>query len=481
MIRPNSPINVQLELTDVCNHACVHCYNNWRSYYPELMKKPNSEDIKILFKIGQRVIDADVFHIVLSGGEPLIIEKDDLENIISMYRINGLTVGVNSNITLADYDHGKLFKDLGVSVLASVISYDEETFDLVTQRKGSYKRFLEGAKNLVNNGIYLSSNMVVDKFRVNDVYDTGKFVANLGFKGFNATRISPSNSGMIKDYSGLLLDNQDMKKMLDQLIAVKKDFGLNIGSLNALPYCCVPNPEDYKEIFSRSCVAGLTTLGISSKGDVRACQHFDKSYGNILEEPLTSIWERMPVWKTEYSQVCNGCVYTGKCAGGCRENALQTSGIITGEDNLKIGGYGIITKRWDSKIDSIDEIVMSKGLKIRDEEFGAILYRSAAKYTFIDTFAKFIIKSLFTRSIIRKQDILEIGKDIPYVNKSYIDRLFTGLVNNGLASKSVTNTELSRMPKYCTNINEILYRFPIEQNLMEGENGTRTRENSWKL
>ena len=86
MIRPNSPINVQLELTDVCNHACVHCYNNWRSYYPELMKKPNSEDIKILFKIGQRVIDADVFHIVLSGGEPLIIEKDDLENIISMYR-----------------------------------------------------------------------------------------------------------------------------------------------------------------------------------------------------------------------------------------------------------------------------------------------------------------------------------------------------------------------------------------------------------
>jgi len=468
MLRPRSPITVQLELTDACNHACVHCYNYWRSYYPELMKKPSPEDIDRLFSIGQNVADAEAFHIVLSGGEPLIVNRHDLERIISQHRKSGLTVGVNSNITLASPEYARMLRDNGVSILASVISHDEKDFDKVTQKGGSFKRFLKGAENLAREGVYMSSNMVVDKSRVKDVYDTGKFVAELGFKGFNATRISPSNSGMIKDYSSLILDNYEIKSMLDQLLDVKKDFGLKIGSLNALPYCSVPNPQDYKEIFSRSCVAGLTTLGISSKGDVRACQHFDISYGNVLDEPLQSIWQRMPVWKKQYSQQCAGCAYTGKCAGGCRENALHVSGDISGDDNLKIRGFGPIRERWDSPIESIDAIVLYKGLKIRKEEFGAVLYSSAAKYSFIDQFTAFIIKNLASRDSIKKSDTLEIGSDISYVNEDYVNRVFSGLVNNGLASK-YSVPKFSGMPEYCTFIEGVSYRFPLKQKFREDE------------
>ncbi|MEM4260263.1 MAG: radical SAM protein [Candidatus Woesearchaeota archaeon] len=468
MLRPKSPISVQLELTDACNHACVHCYNYWRSYHTELVKKPSLADITRLIRIGQRIVDAEVFHVVLSGGEPLILGRCDLEKIISNYRKKGLSVGINSNITLASPEYAKMLKNNEVTILASVISNNEKDFDNVTQKKGSFKRFLKGAENLAREGVYLSSNMVVDKSRVKDVYDTGRFVAELGFKGFNATRISPSNSGMIRDYSSLILDNFEVKSMLDQLLSVKKDFRLNIGSLNALPYCSVPNPQDYKEIFSRSCVAGLTTLGISPNGDVRACQHFNISYGNVLDEPLQSIWQRMPVWKKKYSQQCAGCAYTGKCAGGCRENALHTSGDITGDDNLKISGFGPIRERWDSQIESIDAIVLHKGLKIREEEFGAILYKSAAKYSLIDNFTNFIIKNLALRESIKKSDVLEIGSDISYVNEDYVNRVFSGLINNGLASKCSV-PKFPVMSEYCTFINGVSYRFPLEQNIMEVE------------
>lgn len=436
MMKPKAPISMQVELLSGCNHKCLHCYNSWRA------EENNSEKIDSdkLLKITDKIIDANVFHVVLSGGEPLLVPIDGLEKIIAKYKENNIGVGFNSNITLTKQTHIDMMKKYGVGILTSIISYDKDEFDRVTQVKGSFDKFVEKAKLITSNGIYLSANMVIDKTRVDDVYKTGKFVASLGMKGFCATRVVPSENGMIKDYKSITIDNSDIKSMLDQLMQVNKEFGLNVASLNALPYCCVSNPEEYKDIFTRSCVGGLTSAGISASGDIKVCPHFTESYGNVLEEPLMDIWARLPVWKAQYkSDSCNGCYEKTRCGGGCRENALKLTGDLLGEDNLKEGGYGKITKsvRQDS-IRNIDGIIMEKDIKFREEEFGAILYKNPVRYAFVDGFTYQIVKNLNSRDYIDKKDVLEIGSELSFVNDVYVNRVFSNLCNIGLA-KGVKN------------------------------------------
>ena len=62
----SGPTTVNFELTEICNVKCKHCYNPWRD---ESMGV-NYIDSKKLDAIIQKFINAKVFHVVLTGGEP---------------------------------------------------------------------------------------------------------------------------------------------------------------------------------------------------------------------------------------------------------------------------------------------------------------------------------------------------------------------------------------------------------------------------
>jgi len=435
MLRPKSPISLQVELTDACNHHCTHCYNFWRTDDYWKFEKSDSSN---LLRIADKIIEAEVFHVVLSGGEPLVVPIATLEELVDKYKSGGVSVSFNSNITLVKSAHIEMFKKYGLSILTSVPSYNQEDFERITMKKGSFDSFVDSAKLISGNGVYLSSNMVVNKQTLNDVYTTGKFMASLGAKGFCATRMSPSNNGIITDYSSTVLDRDDMVSMLDQLLAVHEDFGLTVNSLNAIPYCFTDNPLKYSMILNRSCVAGLTSGGMSSKGDLRACQHFDISYGNVLDEPLQDIWSRMTVWKYEYLSTgeCKGCVEQQRCGGGCRENAHKIGGDFNGKDSIT--GKPLTQKVREDIIDCIDAIKLVPNIKVRDEDFGAVFFKQSNKYCLVDKFTSEAIKNLYSRNTITKKDMLEVGSDCGYVDSKYVDKVFSNLVNNGLAYKNMS-------------------------------------------
>ena len=97
MIKPKSPIAVQFEITDNCNHKCRHCYNFWRddSYKNEPISSHHVEKIK---KISKKIIDADIFHVILTGGEPFLF-GNKLEEILCLYSENNVGIRINSNAT----------------------------------------------------------------------------------------------------------------------------------------------------------------------------------------------------------------------------------------------------------------------------------------------------------------------------------------------------------------------------------------------
>ena len=70
-VRPplRAPVMVNLELTSGCNLQCRHCYNFWRED-PASMK--DSIDRQKIDRVIEKIVDAEIFHVVLTGGEPFL-------------------------------------------------------------------------------------------------------------------------------------------------------------------------------------------------------------------------------------------------------------------------------------------------------------------------------------------------------------------------------------------------------------------------
>jgi MoaA/NifB/PqqE/SkfB family radical SAM enzyme len=62
----SAPTAINLELTEICNVKCRHCYNFWRD---ESIGTVSITEEKFDLII-DRLLDAGVFYVILTGGEP---------------------------------------------------------------------------------------------------------------------------------------------------------------------------------------------------------------------------------------------------------------------------------------------------------------------------------------------------------------------------------------------------------------------------
>lgn len=418
-----NPTSIQQELTQNCTSKCRHCYNYFRT--PDFKGSRINENK--LLDIADRVIDADVLHVTLTGGEPLLVPIDTLDKLVSKYRFANIEVSVNSNLTLLNTQHIDLFKQYSVSVLTSMISADEKFFDDTTQIDGSYKRFLESMNLLRDNNFSASCNMVVSKGNLKDVYNTGKLAYELGARSFCATKVCMSTSGVIPNYDNTTLSNVDVQSMFDQLLKANKDFGLRVSTLNPVPPCALDNPEKYLSLLGMSCNAGGLSVIVSNDGDVKACAHLDFVYGNILDKPLKDIV--VPVWKDEFlknNSSCNSCAEVKSCGGSCRGDAYISSKELYACDPLM--RQPLIKNIFVSKsLEDIDAIKINKGVRVRVDDESVLLFKSLNDIAFIDKFVYNIIVENYDKPI-TKEDFNEIPRD-------YVNRIFNNLVNKKIATK----------------------------------------------
>ena len=145
----SAPLDVQVEITSLCDEACIHCYNFWRgakfketaNHLPDTTLKKD----KVLAIVDQ-LAKSQVFRVTFTGGEPFIFRQAVTEGVRSAKKA-GLDCSLNSNLTTITRKDAESLKEAGLdSVLTSLHSFDEETHDAITQRKGSFGRTLRGIK-----------------------------------------------------------------------------------------------------------------------------------------------------------------------------------------------------------------------------------------------------------------------------------------------------------------------------------------------
>jgi len=233
----------------------------------------------------------------------------------------------------------------------------------------------------IKSGIRISVNMVINQQNFPDIYETARLTKELGAKNFSATKVSPALNS--RNFQSLRLNKEQVFESLEILERTKREFGISVDILESYPLCLIKDIARFSFFARRSCSAGKTNCTIGADGSIRPCSHADMSYGNILEEDLSSIWGKMADWRNAkyVNKECQSCKFLPKCSGGCRMEA-KYYGDICGKDPYMTFPREVEDIPKKSVVLSVlseQPIAFLKNLRYREEEFGAILYSRKAK------------------------------------------------------------------------------------------------------
>lgn len=370
----SAPTVVNLELTDVCNEKCRHCYNHWREENARTFTLENGKFERLL----DEFLEVGIFHVVLTGGEPMA-NFELLEHALKRLIDNSISVSCNSNLTLATDERINRLKDIGLDhILTSLCSYAPVTNDYMTNKIGYFDRIVKGIENAVKNGIRVSVNMVVSEKNRDHVYETAKFVHGLGCQRIFGTRAVPSVNLSKATGSEYDVSKKDAMHIVNQLLKAKAETGIMIGTLVSYPLCLLGDLEKFRDFVGRGCPAQSGHLiNIGANGETHACAHEGRDYGNVFNEGILSSYRNMKQWHdgSYIHSECMSCDYSDICRSGCRMSALGFYGDLTARDNLMqdkhkfIKHYKIV---YDNEIyDLIHnglEFVVPKRLRFRKED-----------------------------------------------------------------------------------------------------------------
>ena len=378
MIRLSAPLDVQIELTELCNQKCFHCYNYWR-HASSATKKELDADAFI--NIIKQLCMAKVGLVTFTGGEPLI-RKKVLFQLVETVNELGLETGLNTNAALLTNDDAHKLSGCGLDhALVSVLG-PKKVHNRIAGVGADFNATINGIQYLQKADIGVSINMVVSKVNLSEMFATAEAMRKLGVHNFCAGPCLPSCSGNIP----LCLSGEECKRCLRELMRIGRELSMNIDVLEPIPRCLF-NEEDEAEFVrffgNRICSAAVSSCAISSTGMMRPCIHSDATFGSVLPDNFLGVWNKMAEWASPdiLPQECRSCNALMSCEGGCRMSAKVTSGRYDGPDMYMTGAISDPKRATLLPIDgpgellgAMDLLEFNKRCILRQEQNGYIAY-----------------------------------------------------------------------------------------------------------
>lgn len=256
-----------LGLTYKCQCKCVHCS---AGHYKKEVK--NELATKEWFRILDQIYDLGVPRINLSGGEALL--REDVFEIIN-YASKKFVVILESNGQLLTGDRIKYLKKANVSSVAvSVDSYDPSVHDNLRNLKWCFQGAIEGISNVVKSKIpcILSTYITSQRANRRNIENIMALAKRLGVL---AVRVMPPRPvGSFSCHVNSLLSIEKEKEIL-QLINPYRAY-----------FKGMPAPKQCG-IFHKA------TFYVSPYAEIQLCPYLPLSFGNIREQNLSEVLERM--------------------------------------------------------------------------------------------------------------------------------------------------------------------------------------------
>lgn len=168
------PVVGGIEVTFRCNVRCRHCY------VPEGERNPRREmSTQQIFRILDEITEEGCLWLLLTGGEPLL--RKDFLDIYTYAKKKGMLVTVFTNGSLITEKVVRCFQDLPPYLVEiTLYGMTDQTYDRVTQTKGSFQKCLRGINLLLEARVPLKLKTVVMNSNKHEVWDMKHFAESLG-------------------------------------------------------------------------------------------------------------------------------------------------------------------------------------------------------------------------------------------------------------------------------------------------------------
>jgi radical SAM protein with 4Fe4S-binding SPASM domain len=301
----------------------------------------------------------------------------------------GVVMFLNSTMAVLTPELATILKDLGISsALVSIPSFDPHTDALITNSASSWRSTAAGVGIALKAGIHIEANMVVCRHNIDQIFETAKYVKNLGVTHFAATKMShPSSEESLGD---VMLSAEQFQFMASELKRIKAELGLNVDTVQAYAYCGIADDNLRVElpIFNKTCSAARTFCMIAPNGAVRPCPLVSDIYGNALDDAgLVGAWQKMRDWRDDsmLPKQCRDCSHKATCAGGCKADAKHANGSYGRPDPYCNFTHATVIPKVRIEIKELkSSYCLNPKVQFRPESFGGIAYVRGAKWCPMD-------------------------------------------------------------------------------------------------
>mgnify|MGYP003952889799 CR=1 FL=1 len=297
------PLMVGIDLHDVCNFSCVHCYVKYK--FGEGSKGLSLIELKKLFR---DLADYGVLSLNLTGGEALA--RKDLLEVISYAKECGLYCCLRSNAFLLNANRLQELCDLGLDeMVVSIYGMNNKEYEAVTGRANAWSLIKESIERAAKTSLNLRLRFVALRQNYKSIGLYSKWAIGLGLDHehrYVTWDIYPDNKG------NMITAEQ---RIPDELMG---DF-LSLLQENDPELYCNMFPEEHT---FKMCSVGRNLVHIDAEGNVHPCPNFPLAVGNIREQSFEEIWEESPElkWIREIKKedlACSDCDNRNSCYQRC--------------------------------------------------------------------------------------------------------------------------------------------------------------------
>jgi radical SAM protein with 4Fe4S-binding SPASM domain len=324
------------EVTQRCNHACLHCYNVWRADgqgHPSDYPPGELDTAGTLALLNKALVETRCDHVTLTGGEPLL--REDLPQILDLLRERDVRTTIISNGRLLTDSAVVDLLDRGVGLFElPLLSHHREIHDRLSGCTGAFDAALAAMAHIRTHWGQFVGVFVVTRLNVADLYETIKLAFAFGSRGMMLNRFNPGGRGRAH-LAELLPSAKEMRQALAvaNTAAAELDFPISC-SIPLQP--CLIDSDVYPNLHFGFCAAGTDRAyyALDPLGNLRPCNHTPTILGNLLEEPFADLIapERMAPFVEAVPAFCAPCTARDTCQGGCKAAAQVCYGSLSAEE-----------------------------------------------------------------------------------------------------------------------------------------------------
>jgi radical SAM protein with 4Fe4S-binding SPASM domain len=314
------PINGTFELTNRCNLACRMCYI--RTPASDRAMKAGELSAEEWVDLARQGVEAGMLFVLLTGGEVFV--RPDFFDIYEPMTEMGLIITLFTNGTLiTDRIAKRLARRPSNRLEVTIYGATEATYEAVTGRPGSYRRFVRGVEALLNAGLQPKIKTTLSRLNVHE-FDEMKAMAEAWGSQFSAGwLLTQRRDGCSSAVSELRFDPEE---------TVDLEMKDEKARENLVKRAAAGDAEDLRR-GAFYCSAGKNTFVIGATGDMNPCIDVCLPRARPTEIGFLPAWEQVKqfVASAPVSETCAACELNRYChwcpAWGLTETGSLTSPV----------------------------------------------------------------------------------------------------------------------------------------------------------